>query len=521
MPFFGLLIKRALKLGASLEKRRLTPAQLQEKALRRLLKKAASTTFGQYYDFKELLREEDIIESFKAKVPFFDYNQIYDRWWHLALNNVENVCWPGHVRFFALSSGTSGAPSKNIPVTDDMQRAMRRAGLKMFFSLTRFDVDPELFTKGMMMLGGTTDLEEKGHHYMGDLSGINASKPPFWLRPYYKPGAEIARIPDYHSRIEEIVRKAPEWDIGFIVGIPSWLQLLMERIIEYYEVENIHQIWPHLKVCVHGGIAFEPFRKGFEKLFAHPLVYMDTYLASEGFFAFQNRPDSQGMRLLLNNGVFFEFVPFNEQNFDHDGQLLPNARSLSIDEVKTGQDYALIISSCSGAWRYIIGDTVRFLDTATAEIIISGRTKHFLSICGEHLSVDNMNQAIAKVGDVHEISIREFTVAAVPSSDGFFAHKWYIGCDAKVDSAALTKTLDEALKAVNDDYRTERSAVLDMEVHLIPTAVFYEWQEKNGKLGGQNKFPRVMKKERFQEWEKFVQGQNLHHKTIEISHHKN
>lgn len=511
MPFFGNLIKRGLRIGAKLQRLQVhvSPIVQQQKTLKRLLKKAGQTAFGQYYDFREILHSRDYIDAFREKVPIHDYDKIHDRWWHMSLNNVDNVCWRGRVKYFALSSGTSGSPSKRIPVTDDMFRAMRRASLKMFFALTRFDIEPELFAKEMMMLGGSSNLKDQGGYFAGDLSGINATKLPFWLRSYYKPGVDIARIDDWERRIDQIARKAPEWDIGFIVGIPSWLQLMMQRIIDYHNLDNIHQVWPNLKVCVHGGIAFEPYRRSFEKLMGRPLVYMDSYLASEGFIAFQGRPDTRAMRLLLSNGIFFEFVPFNEENFDPEGNILDSATTLTIEDVEEEVDYALLISTCSGAWRYLIGDTVRFTDKERSEIIISGRTKSFLSVCGEHLSVDNMNQAVQYVEEKLEISIPEYTVSAVRLGD-FFRHKWYLGADRLVDNQRVRALLDRRLREVNDDYDTERKHVLQEPlVEVIPASIFYKWQEAKGKMGGQNKFPRVMKKESFGEWEEFVRRERI------------
>ncbi|HMQ46767.1 MAG TPA: GH3 auxin-responsive promoter family protein [Saprospiraceae bacterium] len=503
MPLLGNLIKKSLSVGNILDQRPVAPGQSQHRTLRRLIRKASHTAFGQYYNFKDLLKSPRLISDFKQTVPIHDYDLIHDRWWHMSLNHVENVTWKGYVRHFALSSGTSGAPSKHIPVTDDMLRSMRRAGLKMFIALNNFDIDPELYTKPMLMLGGSSDLQHQKGYFMGDLSGINASKPPFWLRPYYKPGTKIARINDWDSKISEIAKKAPEWDIGFLVGIPSWLQLMMERVIEYHQVDTIHDIWPNLSVCVHGGIAFEPYKKGFEKLLARPIIYMDSYLASEGFIAYQARPETRAMRVVLNVGIFYEFIPFTEENFDDDGHIIGTPKSFTIDQVEENRDYALLITTCAGAWRYLIGDTVRFLDKERNEIIITGRTKHFLSICGEHLSIDNMNHGIQALEEELGLSIREFTV--IPVHEGnFFAHKWYIGVEEPADADRVKTVLDERLKQINDDYRIERKAVLGIQVQLLPIATFYNWQAHKGKLGGQNKFPRVMKGELAKEWEAFV-----------------
>ncbi|MBK7872470.1 MAG: GH3 auxin-responsive promoter family protein [Saprospiraceae bacterium] len=504
MPILSSIIKRGLTLGEKFERQNVAPIQLQTRTLRRLLRMAGQTTFGQYYDFKELLKSPNLIEDFQQKVPIHNYDTMYERWWHMTLNQVENVTWPGKVKYFALSSGTSGAPSKHIPVTDHMIRAIRRGSTRMFFNLNRFNIDPELFTKGMLLLGGSTNLQNYGDYFLGDLSGINAGKIPFWLRPFYKPGVEISRINNWNDKIEEIAKHAPEWDVAFMVGIPAWIQLMMERIIEVNKVKNIHEVWPNLTVYVHGGVHFEPYRKGFEKLVGKPLVYMDSYLASEGLISFQNRPDTRSMRMLMHNGIFFEFVPFNEDNFDEDGNIRENVQALSIDKIENGVNYALLMSTCAGAWRYLIGDTVKFTDKERAEIIVTGRTKHYLSIVGEHLSVDNMNQAVRAAEEILNIDIREFTVSAVQSGN-FFAHRWYVGCHQKVDVTKLAKVLDEQLKIVNDDYRIERDHVLqDIELEVIAPETFNQWLESRGKLGGQNKFPRVMKKDLFEEWERFV-----------------
>ncbi len=506
MAILGKTIKRGMEFRNKFRREKLSFYDYQEKTLRRLLKKSGQTDFGKYYGFKEILKSGDIVRLFQDRVAFHDYDSMHDQWWHRALDNEENVAWKGKVRYFALSSGTSGTPSKHIPITEDMLRSNKKAGVKMFFGLTQYDVNPSLYAKGMMMLGGSTDLENKGGYFVGDLSGINARNNPFWLRGMYKPGVKIASINNWNDRIVEIVKKAPSWDIGFIMGIPAWNQLMIERIIEHYKVDSIHDIWPNLSVYVHGGVSFEPYKKGFEKLMGKKMLYMDTYLASEGFLAFQSRPDTKAMALIPNNGIFFEFIPFNDEHFDEDGQIIGKPKAMTIHEVQPHQDYAIVISTNAGAWRYLIGDTVRFTDVERAEVVITGRTKHFLSICGEHLSVENMQTAILELERKFNVSIPEFTVSGVKSGK-FFAHKWYLGCDdPSLDKAAVIRELDHQLKLTNDDYKTERdgSVLKDIQMEILPTYTFYKWFEQRGKLGGQSKFPRVMKKDRFSEWESFV-----------------
>jgi hypothetical protein len=355
------------------------------------------------------------------------------------------------------------------------------------------------------MLGGSTDLQKGPGYYSGDLSGITAKKVPFWFSPFYKPGRKIAKTRDWNTKIDAIVEEAPNWDIGFVVGVPAWIQMCMEKIIEKYKLESIHDIWPNLAFFVHGGVSFEPYQKGFEKLVSKPLTYIETYLASEGFIAYQERQHAEGMRLALNQHIFFEFVPFNDENFDSDGNITPNANVLSIADVEEGKDYAILLSTSAGAWRYLIGDTVRFVDKDRSEIIITGRTKHFLSLVGEHLSVDNMNKAVQLASEELNISIPEFTVAGVPHGL-FFAHKWWVACDDDSNTAELGKKIDEKLKELNDDYAVERaSALKDVYLEVLPEAKFMEFMRKKGKMGGQHKFPRVMKGKMYEEWMRFLE----------------
>jgi hypothetical protein len=389
-----------------------------------------------------------------------------------------------------------------------MVKAIQRTSLRQIISLGGYQGLPDdIFSKGILMLGGSTHLNQKGSYFEGDLSGITASKIPFWFQHFYKPGKKIAQETDWSAKLEEIVETAPQWDIGILVGVPAWCQLLLEKIIERYQLKNIHELWPNLTIYVHGGVSFEPYRKSFDSLVGKPLTCIETYLASEGFIAYQDEQDNRSMKLVTNNGLFFEFVPFNEENFNSDGELVRKPKTLLIDEVKVDEDYALLLSTCSGAWRYLIGDVVKFTNVEKAEIIISGRTKHYLSLCGEHLSVDNMNKAIEMVSDELDIRINEFTVAGVKHGS-MFAHKWFIGTDDHVSDVELKFLIDSKLKMLNDDYRVERtSALKDIIIEILPHEVFLSWMESKGKIGNQNKFPRVMKNHQLEEWEQFVAAQ--------------
>lgn len=510
MAILGTLLKKGIKLHQTIRQEKNTPFELQRRELQNLLSFAVNTHFGGVYEFDRILKfflnsnSDEFYKSFKKTVPVHDYNKMFNGWWHRAKEGEKHVCWPGRVRYFALSSGTSEASSKYIPVTKEMVKAIRKSSVRQVMTLSKYDLPDRVFEKGILMLGGSTHLNFNGTYFEGDLSGINAAQIPFWFQHFYKPGKKIAKQTDWNEKLEEIAANASKWDIGIIVGVPAWIQILLEKIIDRYKVPNIHAIWPNLSVYVHGGVSFDPYRKGFEKLLGRPVYYIETYLASEGFVAFQIKPGSSAMKLVLDNGIFYEFVPFNSDNFESDGTLVEQPKTYMIHEVEEGKDYAILLSTCAGTWRYLIGDIVRFTSIKNSEIIITGRTKHFLSLCGEHLSVDNMNKAIQMVSEDFNIEIREFTVAGIPFGT-LFAHRWYVGTDAAVDTELLKKKLDEALCSINDDYRVERSAALkDIEVITLPTSVFYNWLRKKGKEGGQNKFPRVLKQTQLQEWEEHI-----------------
>jgi hypothetical protein len=481
------------------------PRRAQLKVLKKLLKKARYTEFGQQFGFDEILLSRHPGKYFQQRVPTFDYNKIYEQFWHKTLQGVSDVCWPGQINFFALSSGTSEASSKYIPITRDLIKSNTLTSMRQLVTLASYsDVNFGALPKGWLMLGGSTDLQKGPTYYAGDLSGIQQKHIPIWFQRLYKPGKRIARVRDWEKKIEEIVENAPNWDIGFIIGVPAWLQLCMERIIERYNLSTIHDLWPNLSFYVHGGVALEPYKRGFEKLMARPITYIETYLASEGFLAYQSRQHAKGMRLAYNNNIFFEFVPFDEEHFDAEGNLLPQAKALMIHEVEPFRDYAILISTNAGAWRYLIGDTVRFVDLEHSEIIITGRTRHFLSLVGEHLSVENMNKAIQLVADELNVCLPEFAVAGVPYGT-FFAHHWFIACDDPVNKELLRERLDATLMSLNDDYATERKhALKNILLTVLPENAFLDFLSSKGKIGGQHKFPRVLKGKMWDDWVHFL-----------------
>lgn len=503
MQVIGGIIKKAIDLGEKLSSTK-TPIEAQKEVLNHLLERAKNTAFGKYHAFEQILESEDPIVVFSQRIPFHDYDGIYNQWWKKIREGHPDITWPGINQYFAVSSGTTSA-CKYIPVTDEMLDSIRRTAIKQIMSLARYDLPPEFFEKQIMMLGSSTELKRNQGFLEGEISGISASRIPAWFKTFYKPGLEISSISNWDERVQKIAEEAKGWDIGSVSGIPSWIELMMKKVIEYNGLSNIHEIWPNLAVYTPGGVAFEPHRKSFEKLLAHPLIYIDTYLASEGFLAFQGRPDTDAMELVLDNGVYFEFVPFIPENLTEEGTVNPLAKSLTIDQVEEGQDYILLISTVAGAWRYMIGDTVTFTNLSRMEIKITGRTKFFLNVVGSQLSVYQMDNGIKALQERYHLTIPEYTVAAV-QRDGEYIHHWYLGVDGeKSNQEQLAKYLDQYLQENNKNYKVARSKALkDVKVSLISADDFYNYNEKQKKKGGQVKFPRVMKESDFRKWEEFL-----------------
>ncbi len=504
MPIIGQLIKGLVHASQYVTGDR-DPVTEQRTVLKELLTQAVDTALGKKYGFQRILEATSPTTAFAEAVPFFDYHKINEEWWYRQHGLAQsNITWPGAPDYYALSSGTTGKKSKRIPVTDAMINAIKTAGVKQIMALKNFDLPADFFEKGILMLGSSTDLTQRKHHLEGEISGISASNIPSWFRGYYKPGEAIAEIDDWDERVAQIIKEAPDWDIGALSGIPSWMELMLKAVIDAHGLDTIHDIWPNLRVYTSGGVAFGPYEKSFHALMGKPVTVIDTYLASEGFIAFQNRPDTDAMQLITDNGIYFEFVPFDETAIEADGSLSPSARALRLDQVEKGVDYVLLISTVAGAWRYMIGDTITFTDVDRAEIQITGRTKFFLNTVGSQLSVNKLNDAVHGLETEYDIRIPEYTLCAKKFEDGFY-HSWYLGSDSDIDTDTVATALDNFLKEANKNYKVARSKALKgVKVHMVPPHIFHEWSAASKKKGGQVKMERVMGEERFSEWETFV-----------------
>lgn len=504
MPIIGNIIKGVIEARDYLVPER-NHIESQKEVLNQLLETAKDTAFGKHHRFDNILNAVNTQRAFVKNVPSFDYDTMNEKWWHRLHEGEQDVTWPGNPDYFALSSGTTGKTSKRIPVTNDMIEAIQKSGREQIYALSNFELSPEFFEKDILMLGSSTDLTENEGHLEGEISGISASNIPSWFQGFYKPGTEIASIDDWDERVLAIAKKAKDWDVGAISGIPSWIELMLKSVIEYHGAKNIHDIWPNFQVYTSGGVAFGPYKKSFEALSGKPIQVIDTYLASEGFLASQTRPGTSAMELNTANGVYFEFVPFDSDYILEDGSLAQDVPSLTLEQVEKDKDYILLISTVAGAWRYLIGDTIKFTDIERAEIKITGRTKFFLNTVGSQLSVNKLDSAVQHLEKKLGVEIPEYTISAIPYDNEHF-HHWYLGTTnpEKPSGEKAVQILDKYLQDANKNYKVARSKALKgVKVDWVTIETFHEWSAANKKKGGQVKMEKVMKPEKFEEWKLF------------------
>lgn len=498
MAIIGKFFKKSAAIAHKLNAKKTKEYKNQTFTLCALLEYAKNTNFGLAHSFNAILKSTDIVSQFQKIVPLTNYEEFYNNWLSDSIRGKKNHTWKGKINYFALSSGTTGSPSKRIPITSEMIRSFQKTSMNQLTMLHELNLPESFFSSSMLAVGGSTDLIKKEKHIEGDLSGILKKHTSILALPFTKPGKRISSIKDWDSKIKEIINKAPKWDIGIIAGIPSWCILLLEKIVEHYQINSIHDIWPNLSVYVHGGVFMEPYKERLNKLTKNNVILLDTYLASEGYFAYQTNPNRLGMKLLLDKGIFYEFIPFNSDYFDQNGELLDRSKAFTINEIKKNIDYALVITTNAGLWRYLIGDLIRFVSIVGREIIITGRIKQFLSLCGEHLSLDNIHQALLLTSRDLKISILEFTIYADTENQ---RHHWFLGIDEEIDQNLLNTKLDFYLCNLNDDYAYVRKYNLNSpKLTILKTAKFHQFLAYQGKSGAQNKMPRVLNKKQQDAW---------------------
>jgi len=466
------------------------PIDVQNELLDNLLTTAIPTEYGKKYDFKSL---KGSVKEFQERLPIVSYEDIYPEIERL-LRGEQNILWPTDIRWFAKSSGTTNAKSKFIPVsTEALEDCHYKGGKDMLSIYMNNYPDTKMFTGKGLTIGGSHEInkmDKNSNSYYGDVSAVIMKNLPIWAKMARTPNMDIALMHNWEEKLQLMSEITSQENVTSISGVPTWTIVLIERILELTGKRNILEVWPNLEVFVHGAVAFGPYRQVFEKLIpSKDMRYMETYNASEGFFGIQDQVDSEDLLLMLDYGVFYEFIPYNELDSD-------NPRALILDEVEIGKNYAMVITTNAGLWRYKIGDTIKFTSTKPYRIRISGRTKHFINAFGEELIIENAEFAVSEACKSTGATIENFTAGPIYLEEGKKGrHEWVV--EFKVvpdDQERFITILDNALKEVNSDYEAKRQediALLPPKIHFASAGTFHYWMKKRGKLGGQNKVPRL------------------------------
>jgi len=471
---------------------RLDAAAVQERTLIKLVRRAAETRFGKDHRFDAIRSVAD----FQARVPLRTWEAMWDEYYKAALPNFSNISWPGPVPYLALSSGTTSARTKYVPVTEAMNRSNSRAGFDLVAYHFAAKPRSRLFDGKTFMLGGSTKLVPEGPGvWSGDLSGIAVKRMPFWARGYAFPKEEHALIANWEEKAELMARTSLDEKIRALTGTPAWILILLERVRALRDARGEHgPAYPDLQLLVHGGVNFAPYRARFEKLFAGLDVDMrEVYPASEGFIAIADRGYGEGLRLNLDHGLFFEFVPLEDLS-------KPNPRRHWIANIETGVNYAVVMSTCAGLFAYVIGDTVRFVDKAPPRILITGRTTYWLSAFGEHLLAEQIETGVAEAAGAIGADVTDYSVSAVFPEAGnercghVYVMEFAGGAPDAARLETFAKTLDATLRRiVNDyDYYRKDGRIVLPEIRAVAPGTFAAWMKSRGKLGGQNKVPRII-----------------------------
>ncbi len=463
------------------------PHEVQREVLFELLQTASNTEFGLKYNFRNITSEKE----FQERVPIQSYDQLKP-FVERMMQGEKNLLWPGETRWFAKSSGTTNEKSKYIPVSkDSLEDVHIRGGRDVLALYLKNNPDSGVLSGKALTLGGSHRVNNYNNNsYYGDLSAIIIENIPFWTEFYRTPSTEISLIEEFEEKIEKIIQHSLDENVTSFAGVPSWYLVLLKRVLEVTGKSNILEVWPNLEVFTHGGVKFEPYREQYEKLIPSPnMHYVETYNASEGFFGIQDEPDQKDMLLMLDYGIYYEFIPMDEFRGD-------NLNAVSLEEVEIGRNYAMVISTNGGLWRYLIGDTVRFTQKYPFKFVITGRTRHFINAFGEEVIIDNAEKAFSIACERTGAIISEYTGGPIYMKEhNRGAHEWLIEFEkAPDDMDHFISIFDGALKTINSDYEAKRHKSLSLErPHFVVAkpGLFYEWMKRRGKVGGQNKIPRL------------------------------
>lgn len=465
------------------------PHDIQNELLFNLLQTAKKTEWGIKYGFEKI----KTYEEFKKRVPISDYNDLrhdIDR----LRKGENNILWPSPSKWFAKSSGTTGSKSKYIPVTQESLIDCHFKGGKDMLSMYCENYpNTTIFNGKSVIMGGSHEPSLSKKTQDGDMSAIIVENLPFWVNVHQTPNKEIRLMNDFEEKIKQMAKIISNENVTNISGVPSWILVLFTQILKETGAKNMQEVWPNMQLYMHGGINFEPYREQFKQHFPKPINYLETYNASEGFFGIQDQKNSDEMLLMLDYGIFYEFIPMDD---------FPNQNAIPIWEVEKDKNYALVISTNAGLWRYLIGDTITFTNTSPYRIKITGRTTQFINAFGEELIVENANQALKVSCELTDSIIKEFTVAPIFMNQGKKgAHEWFIEFEKEPnDKIEFLQILDENIKKLNSDYEAKRNKNLALEppiLNMVPPGYFYNWMKKNNRLGRQFKVARLNNNRKF------------------------
>lgn len=462
------------------------PNEVQEELMFSLLKSAESTILGKKYEFSSI----NSYKTFSERIPIVTYEDLQP-YIERARQGEPNVFWSTPIKWFAKSSGTTDAKSKFIPVSSEaLEGCHFKAGKDMLCLYLNNNENSQLFTGKSLRLGGSKQLYADNNTYFGDLSAILIENLPIWAEFSSTPSNKISQLSDWEIKLDAIIKETRYENVTSFAGVPSWMLVLLNRTLETIGKNNLFEIWPNLEVYFHGGVSFNPYREQYKKILpSSDFNYYEIYNASEGFFALQDLNHSDEMLLMLDYGIFYEFIPM--ETFGTTQQ-----KAIRLSETEIGKNYAVVISTNSGLFRYLIGDTVRFTSLNPYRIKITGRTKHHINVFGEELMIENTDRAIAEACKATQTEVWDYTVAPifmVGKEKG--AHEWMIEFKQQPKDLDLFHTvLDETLKSLNSDYEAKRTNNMTLNPPVLNIArekLFYDWLKRNDKLGGQNKIPRL------------------------------
>lgn len=462
------------------------PVDAQRAVLQDLITHAQYTEFGRKYGFNDLFD----FRTFKQLVPIHEYDDLKP-WIERTMNGEENLLWNTPVSWFAKSSGTTSDKSKFIPITTESLEDCHYQAAKDVLTLY-YNTNPEsdLLTGKGLVIGGSHQIHTINEEVQyGDLSAVLLQNTPFWSNWLRTPELSIALMDEWETKIEKLAQSTITENVTSISGVPTWTLVLIKRILEITGKANLKEVWPNLELYIHGGVSFTPYKEQFKKLIGDTIHYLEMYNASEGFFAAQDRLNDEGMLLFLNHGIFYEFMPVEEYG-------RKNPQTIGLNKVETGRNYALIITTNGGLWRYMVGDTVQFTSLSPYRIKVSGRLKHYINAFGEEVIVDNTDKAIAVTCEKTGAIVNDYTAGPVYFSDGGNgAHEWLIEFEKQPQNLDIfINELDAALQSVNSDYEAKRYKDIALRkpiIHALQKGTFNQWLKSKDKLGGQHKIPRL------------------------------